>query len=1021
MILAVRLCTRQILHIAPSNGPRAGRLPLVGREKELLLLQALVAGAREGAGSMLFLSGESGVGKTRLVERLVEEATEQGCLPLVGHAFPAEGAFPFALAADALSQLVRALGPNTVTLLSRGHENDLAMILPTLAKPGAPTERPTGGDAKARVFWHVERFLRKASEQKPIILILENVQWADESSLELLHFLLRQLSGARVSALCTYNSQEREMTPGLRAAERSLKRAGRAESHEMLAFTRAEVGELVRQAKHLGDRATEAFADLLFERTLGNPFFVEELIATSGEAGETADLASWANTSAAGALPSSVRDAVLARAAALEAPERAALDCVAAMGMRAPLGVVSAVTGISRDDLGAVVTTLAARGLLDEHSDDAGLWYECRHPLVRATLYDVLGRTRAQALHARIAEAFQQLQAGDETAFVNEIAWHYSRAGDALTSPKATRFLALAGRNALKRHADHEAVALLQSALSRAGAQDQAASDGTGIRRCRLLDDLARARQRLGEYEAAYALWSEARDHVGAGEGDFLARIERRMGLSAFWAGRPRDALAHYDRAIELARAHTVVPLVIRSLYSRSTALRSLGEVEAARTDVEEALRLAETTGDASLLAGAHRALLLAYAWTGPAAKAREHAARALEFSRQSGDGGVAWQAHWALALLAGFTGNGAMVAEHSAEADKLARALGSPVLAAWTSEIAVEYASAAGEWSNGIALADRAIGVARGAAERTLLPRLLVWKGLILVARDELATAKQCFDESWELAGADDPSRPDADLHSIIPAHTGRAAWLLAQRDYAGAIRVGEQGLAIADGCGYLAWAIHRLVPAICEASILMGDFARVAKYAARLRRDAGKMEHRLGMAWADAADALLLWRRDADPQAAEGLVRAAVDLESVPFLYHAARLRRNAADVYTTMGDRERALAELRLAHEMFRNMGAERDLRGVREEIRALGARPPQRATPSAGTLTARERDIARLLAERKTNREIGVALDISPRTVSTHLANVFQKLEIDSRGALIDLVREDPNLLEETGAN
>jgi DNA-binding CsgD family transcriptional regulator len=97
------------------------------------------------------------------------------------------------------------------------------------------------------------------------------------------------------------------------------------------------------------------------------------------------------------------------------------------------------------------------------------------------------------------------------------------------------------------------------------------------------------------------------------------------------------------------------------------------------------------------------------------------------------------------------------------------------------------------------------------------------------------------------------------------------------------------------------------------------------------------------------------------------------------------------------------------------MFRDMGAERELRGTREEIRALGARPPQRSSHSAGALTSRERDIARLLIDRKTNREIGAALDISPRTVSTHLANVFQKLGIDSRGALIDRVREDPSLL------
>jgi DNA-binding CsgD family transcriptional regulator len=252
--------------------------------------------------------------------------------------------------------------------------------------------------------------------------------------------------------------------------------------------------------------------------------------------------------------------------------------------------------------------------------------------------------------------------------------------------------------------------------------------------------------------------------------------------------------------------------------------------------------------------------------------------------------------------------------------------------------------------------------------------------------------------------------------VHAIIPAHTGRAAYLVAQRDYAGAIRIGERGLMIADHHGYVAWAIHRLVPALCEAALWARDFDRVTRYAGRLRRDAALLDHKLGIAWADAADALLLRRRDADPRAVEGLLKAAADLEQVPFVFHAARLRRNAAQVMAMDGDRERALQELRLAHEMFRNMGAERELRGTREEIRALGARPPQRSTPSEGALTTRERDIARLLIERKTNREIGAALDISPRTVSTHLANVFQKLEIDSRGALIDLVREDPTLLE-----
>jgi DNA-binding CsgD family transcriptional regulator len=978
-------------------------------------MRGLITAARDGSGQMLFLAGESGVGKTRLVERLVEDATADGCLPLVGHAFPAEGSFPFALAADALQQLVRALGANAVRLLSRGHENELAMILPTLAKGDNGSERPVGGDARARVFWHVERFVRNAAEQKPILLILENVQWADASSLELMHFLVRQLAGTRVSALCTYNPQEREITQALRVTERSLRRAGRADIHELQPLTRGDVGEIVRQCKALGARATDALADLLFNRTLGNPFFVEELLAATVAAESSADDSDWALSTAA-ALPSSVRDVVHARADGLDASARALLDCVAAMSARAPMDILIRVLGVSEEQFSAAVATLMSRGLLEERRDENGLWFECHHPIVRATIYDALGRTRQQALHMRIADAWESMQGGDPAAHVNEIAWHYTRAGDATNSVKAARFLAVAGRNALARHADREAVTLLHAALSRAApvalAERDAARDAE---RAALLDDLARARQRIGEYEASYALWSEARLHAG-NDAEFLARIERRMGLSAFWAGRSLDAVAHYDAAIAAARSVGATSLVVRTLNSRSTALRAVGDAVAARESVIEGLALAEATGDASLLAGAHRALLLAYAWTGPASKAREHAGKALEFAQKSGEGVIAWQAHWALALLAGFTGNGAKVAEHTAEADRWARELGSPVLSAWTSEISVEYASAVGDWTNGLQLADRAIAVARAAAERTLLPRLLVWKGLILLARDEVAAAKECFDESWERAGADAPERPGADVHAIIPAHTGRAAYLVAQRDYAGAIRIGERGLMIADHHGYVAWAIHRLVPALCEAALWARDFDRVTRYAERLRRDAALLDHKLGIAWADAADALLLRRRDADPRAVEGLLKAASDLEQVPFVFHAARLRRNAAQVMAMDGDRERALHELRLAHEMFRNMGAERELRGTREEIRALGARPPQRSTPSEGALTTRERDIARLLIERKTNREIGAALDISPRTVSTHLANVFQKLEIDSRGALIDLVREDPSLLE-----
>lgn len=1000
--------------VTSSSTARRERGPLVGRDRELALLRELIAAARDGRGRLLFLVGEGGIGKTRLVEALEEMADEAGCLAVVGRAFPAEGSFPYAIAADALAQLVRALGPAAVAVLSRGAEDELAAILPTLARPGhGAARRSPDADGRARLFWHVAQFLRRAAAQKPILLVLENAQWADASSLELLHFLLRQLDGAHVAALCTYNVHERNLAPALRATERSLRRAGLAQVHELASLTVADVALLAQRALSLSPDDATTVAARLHRRTLGNPFFVREML----KAIPTSASASRVPTPAGAtidelSLPTSVREAVMTRVDALDDVARRLLDIVGVAGVRVPRRLLEAVCPMPADEFAQAIATLCARGLLVEHTLDGALSYECDHPIVQATLYEALGHTRAQALHRTVAHAYEALHDSGAGPFAHELAWHYSRSGDLSSSPKTVKYLAQAGRDALARHADREAVSLLQSALTLA--TTHLPDDPVG--HLRLIDDLARARQHVGEYDAACALWAQARvDAARLGDTAATTRFERRMGLCAFLSGRPREAIGHYDAAITASHGAGEIAIVVRTLVARGTALQSIGESTAAKASAEEALALAETTGDPALLARVHRALLLLFAWTGPADRARVHAARALEYGLACGDRTVEWSAHWGMAVLAGFTGDGPLIATHLREAERLAAELGSPVFGVWTAEIVIEHASAIGDWNAGVDLADRVLPVARAVAARTVLPRLLVWKGIMLLAQDRLEDAKACFDESWERAGVDAEGRHADDMHAVIPAHTGRAAYHLELADYVNAIRYGERGLALADQHGYLAWAIHRLLPVILEASLWIRDFDRATRLSARLRADSLRLDHRLGLAWADAADALVMHLRDASPLAAAALLRAASELEQVPFVFHAARLRRKAAECLAANGDRDGALAELRRAHDVFLRLGAERELRGARQQIRALGARPPQRAVGGEGVLTAREQQIARLLAERKTNKEIGHALDISSRTVGTHLSNIFQKLGVDSRGALIDQVREDPSLL------
>jgi DNA-binding CsgD family transcriptional regulator len=402
--------------------------------------------------------------------------------------------------------------------------------------------------------------------------------------------------------------------------------------------------------------------------------------------------------------------------------------------------------------------------------------------------------------------------------------------------------------------------------------------------------------------------------------------------------------------------------------------------------------------------------------FVGRAREARSHGEKAIAFAGSANEPTVEWSAHWSIAVLAGLTGNATELARHVREAERIAEDLRSPVLAAWTSEVSIEYASGIGDWQSGLALAERTIPIARAVGAHALLPRLLVWTGLMHLGRGDLAQAQALFEESWALSGAANGRHGTIDVHTVVPAHTGMAAFALATGDWKQAIALGEAGVALADRSGYLAWSIHRLIPIIMEAALWVQDFERAERYGERLRRDSTQMGHALGMAWATAGDALVVRLRDRDlPRAADLLRTAADQLDAVPFVFDAARIRRNLAQLLVALGDRDGATRELRRAHDVFARIGAETELRAARDQMRDLGARPPARViAEGAGALTGREREIARLVAARKSNKEIGVVLGISSRTVSTHLSNVFAKLGVTSRGELTDRVREDATL-------
>ncbi len=997
-------------------GPHATSRPsLVGRATELNTLVGALTAADSGAGSTVFVVGESGIGKTKLVEALVEYASRRGFATAIGRAYPVETGVPYAVFSDALMPLLRGIEPSVLMLLTRGGTAELAQLFPALGNADRPVPPARGDPAelKSRVLWNFTQLLSRLAAKKPLLLVLENLQWADSASLEMLHFVARQIGGERMLLVGTHNDPDLRGNAALRGTERSLRGLKGAQRLRLQPLGVDDVVALLEQRFHAERARVADFAERLHRWTGGNAFFIDETVSALVQSGQLREAhGAWTGWDVEDLhVPATIREAVLARVADLSPDARRLADVAAVLGAEATHAELAAVSELDNDALIAAIDELRSADVLAERRRADDIVYDFSHPLLQETLYSEIGLARTRALHGTIAETLEMLYGSEAMAHAGRLAFHYARTDTRRLADKAVQYLRAAGRDASAKHANREAADYLTTALELAGGADASG----GAEADEVVFELARIRQRLGDYDGALELWKRALA-IASSHGDVarVGSIERSMGLASYWSGAFDKAIAHFDAAIDAARRAGEPSLEARVLLPKASCLQALGRTEDAAREIQSALAIANDENEPGLLARAHRALLLHYLWTGPADQARESGARAIAIA-ESTEGknlGVAWSAHWALAMLGGLTGNSEEARLHLTEAQRLADEARSPLFRVWTAEVEIEYAAGIGEWEHAVSLAERTIPLARALGQRTLVPRLLVWLGLLHFGRGDIERGKECVDEAWELSGAADPTAPGRDVYGTVPAHIGKAGYHLVMRENTAAIEVGERGLRIADQSGYVVWAIHRLMPIIAEAALWAADHERARALAARLRRQSTALGQRLGLAWADACDAISELLVGDTERALEQLRGATEALEAIPYVADAARLRRQLASALARTGDREGATRELRRAHEVFARLGAEKELNETREQLRELGARPPARSiTQGMAGLTGREVEIVRLVAARRSNKEIGVALGISARTASTHLSNIFTKLGVESRGELADRAREE----------
>lgn len=988
---------------------------MVGRETDLRDLERVLAESAR-IEPLTVITGEGGVGKSRLVQLLMDEARRRGWTIAPGRAFSVETGVPYALLTDAFLPVLRTFEPAALTVLLRGTEKDLGRLFPALIKAGDRSDRGEDpGELKARLYWNFSEFLTRLSERAPVLIVLDDLHWADTSSIELIHFLSRQLDGETVRLLGTYTVEYREANEALMGMERSLLSLRRLRLQPLHPLDRGSTEELVTRTFNVSSAPVKDFADVLYGWTRGNPYFVEQTLEALVDSGRLYQRDGvWLGWEVRELdLPSTVRDAIRARLGGLSDDARRVAEVLAVAGGRLAQRVLADLAEPRDGTFADVADELLRPGLVAERAEGDEIILEFPHPLVRETNYRELSMTRARKIHGRIAVALERLYADSVDAHTDELAYHFSRSGGA-DAPRAIRYLAAAGASALLRHANQEAVGYLEAALKRRNEISPDIDPDAGDRvqlpdPLRLKADLAKAFGRLGRYDDAQRLWSELLAHGrDAKDKRAVARALRQRGLLYFWSGAHRDAIACYDEALGVLGAANA-SAAARLELAAGVAFQELGEPDAARERIGRALALAEVLGDVAVLARCHRALALLTTWIGEPQLARKHGERAIELAERAGDVHVAFWGWWALASLEGLFGDTRTMASHLARARQHAESLGSPVLMLWVSEIAVEYAYAKGELDDALAEGERAISLATALHQHAVLVRLMVWTATVYIVRGDFERARDLVERAWRHASPERPDRP-GHIHAVVPAYIGRLALDMAEGRYEEAIETGEEGLTVADRSGYVIWVLHRLLPLLGESYIRAGDIDSGVRIGERLRDVGRKADHKLGLAWAQACDGIVAWK-SGDSKRAVGLMKGAIEaLERIPMIPDAARLRRQYAARLWETGDREGTFAELRSLHDLFTRLGAEPELLKTREMFRERGSRPPVRTdAEGAGGLSPRETEVALLWAEGKSTKAVARELDISPATVTTHVRNIYRKLEFSSRPELAEAVR------------
>ncbi|MFI1395669.1 helix-turn-helix transcriptional regulator [Streptomyces sp. NPDC020681] len=974
----------------------AFKTPFVGRGDELARLTGVLDRARAGEARAMLVAGDAGVGKTRVLAEAAERAAAAGMTVLIGHCVDLGDVglpyLPFTemlgvLAAD--ERFADALAAHPV-------------VDPLL---GGSTAHVRDAGGRLQFFEGMAGLLADLSEIAPLLLVIEDLHWADQSSRDLLRFLLSRgipqgPSGggpaSRLAVFASYRTDDLHRRHPLRPQLAELVRLPAVDRIEIRPLADAEMARLLR-----GLRAPvpDAAVRRIVDRAEGNAFYAEELLAA------TADAATGGSTPESDAVPSGLADVLLSRFEQLSGTAQQVLRTAAVAGRSVEHDLLRDAVGMPDGELESALREAVGRQLLVSGDRDT---YSFRHALTREAVYEDLlpgERVRLHGEFARLLAARGRPGSAAERA-------HHARQSHDLAGAIAASLEA--ADHAQRVGAPAEELRHLETALDLWEAVDAAArpSDG-GIDAVTLMLRASAAAAHAGETHRAVSLTRAALARVGSdADSELAARVRYTLAGNLMGIDSLAPAFAYSSEALAMIPAEPPSRTWVWAAATHVMAARYVGDTETAERVGRQALRAAEELGATDAQADLLISLVGLEEQNRRTPQGRDRLRQARDLARRAGNVSVEMRAIFNISI--GCYESGALDECLSSLSDGLDRArstglLSSPyplemrylrslalyTLGRWDECARVSAADSealptAGGFTIGPALHVALARGDQGAADRAraLLDQPFEWMarlvaGIVLtdaaaLRGDPEAAVEQVRASVAALTEGSGGERPDVSVRLAALA-------LAAVADAAVELRL------TSDEKGAGRWT---------ETATELVELAR----ATASHGEDGSQQGPEGLAWLARAEAE--WTRAVSgPDVAAW--EKAVDAFGYGDVYEGARCRLRLAEALLWAGRNDEAAEQARAVRETAFGLGAEPLLEAVDALARRGRLAVPQPGAGGAGVLTARENDVLLLLARGRTNRQIGEELFISGKTASVHVSNILAKLGAASRTQAVSI--------------